>query len=386
MKKFSLLLALTFVFTTAVVSYAQTSAPDVKRNLEKELKAIELSVDPSNPKAAKTAIKPTTWMKRGEIFHAIYKDKNAKNLAADPLTEALKSYKKAIELDTKNRSASGIKTGLLLLATDVYQQAIEYYNKEDFAKGMVSFEQFLEINQLPVVSKDNPNFVDTATMYNAALCAYKSGNWDKAIKYFSEDLKHGYNVGSTADLLKNAYLEKKDSVTALKVLQDAFAKYPENNDLTVSLTNYYIKANKTDEAVKYLKLAIDHEPNNPSFHCALGNLYEKLDRQEEAIASYQKAIDIDKNYHDAYYYMGYYFIVLGDKHNEIARNIPAKDVEAYNKEINKAVEWYDKAVVMMEKCRELKPDNTNAIEFLKNLYYRLNKKEKYEEMKKLLEK
>jgi hypothetical protein len=84
--------------------------------------------------------------------------------------------------------------------------------------------------------------------------------------------------------------------------------------------------------------------------------------------------------------MGYYYIVLGDKHNEIARNIPAKDVEAYNKEIDKAIAWYDKGVVMMEKCRELKPDNTNAIEFLKNLYYRLNKKEKYEEMKKLLEK
>jgi tetratricopeptide (TPR) repeat protein len=159
-----------------------------------------------------------------------------------------------------------------------------------------------------------------------------------------------------------------------------------NNDLTVSLTNYYIKANRTDEAIKYLKMAIDHEPTNPSFHCALGSLYEKLDKQDDAIASYQKAIDIDKNYHDAYYYMGFYYIVIGDKHNEIARNIPAKDVELYNKEINVAIAWYDKAIIMMEKCRELKPENNVSIEYLKNLYYRLNKKEKYEEMKKLLEK
>jgi tetratricopeptide (TPR) repeat protein len=389
MKKFSILLTLTLFFAVRVVLYAQPGTapgPEVKRNLEKELKAIEEAVDMNNPKSAKSAVKSTTWSKRGEVYHAIFKDKNAKNLSADPLTESLKSYKKAIELDEKGRNAPAIKTGLLLLATDIYQQAIEAYGKEDYKKSMMSFEQYLEINQLPVVAKDNPNYVDTASMYNTGLCAYKGQDWDKAIKYLSESLKYGYNVGSTADLLKNAYLEKKDSVTALKVLQETFAKYPENNDLTVSLTNYYIKANRTDEAIKYLKMAIDHEPANPSFHCALGSLYEKLNKQDDAIASYQKAIDIDKNYHDAYYYLGFYNIVIGDKHNEIARNIPAKDVDAYNKEINVAISWYDKAVTMMEKCRELKPDNTIAVEYLKNLYYRLNKKEKYEEMKKLLEK
>jgi tetratricopeptide (TPR) repeat protein len=389
MKKISILLTLTLFFALRVVLYAQPGAapvPEVKRNLDKELKAAELAVDMTNPKSAKTAVKPASWIKRGEVYHAIFKDKNAKNLSADPLTESLKSYKKAIELDEKGRSAAAIKTGLLLLATDVYQQAIEAYGKEDFTKGTTSFEQYIEINQLPVVAKDNPNYVDTASMYNAGLCAYKGQDWDRAIKHLTESLKYGYNVGSTADLLKNAYLEKKDSLTALKVLQETFAKYPENNDLTVSLTNYYIKANRTDEAIKYLKLAIDHEPTNPSFHCALGSLYEKLDKQDEAIASYQKAIDIDKNYHDAYYYMGFYYIVIGDKHNEIARNIPAKDVELYNKEINVAIAWYDKAIIMMEKCRELKPENNVSIEYLKNLYYRLNKKEKYEEMKKLLEK
>jgi tetratricopeptide (TPR) repeat protein len=188
------------------------------------------------------------------------------------------------------------------------------------------------------------------------------------------------------DLIKTAYLEKKDTAAAEKVLQETFAKHPSNNDVIVSLTNYYIKTNKTEEAIKYLKMAIQQEPNNPSFHCALGNLYEKIDRQDEAIASYQKAIESNKEYHDAYYYLGYYYIVLGDKHNEIARNIPAKEVEKYNKEIEVAINWYGKAVEMMEMCRKLKPDDNNAIEFLKNLYYRLNKKEQYEEMKKLLEK
>jgi tetratricopeptide (TPR) repeat protein len=282
---------------------------------------------------------------------------------------------------------------LLLLTTDIYNQAVEAYGKSDFIKGLSSFEQFLEINQLPLLAKDNPNFVDTATMYNAGLCAYKSSNWNKAIQYFTEDLKYGYNIGSTADLLKNSYLEKKDTylekkdtLAAQKILQDAFAKYPDNHDLIVSLTNFYMKANKTDEAIKYLKMAIQQDPTNPSFYCALGSLYEKLDKPDDAISSYQKGIEIDNKYHDAYYYLGYYYIVLGDKHNEIARNIPAKEVDKYNAEIDVAINWYNKSIEMLEKCRELKPENTNAIEFLKNLYYRLNKKEKYEEMKKLLEK
>jgi hypothetical protein len=163
MKKISILLTLSLIFAVKVTLFAQmggnTPGPETKRNLEKELKAIEQDVDKNNPKSAKSIVKPATWIKRGEIYNAIYKDKSARNLAADPLTESFNSYKEAISLDSKDRSSGAIKTGLLLLATDLYQQAIEAYNKEDFNKGTISFEQYLEINQMPLVAKDNPNYV-----------------------------------------------------------------------------------------------------------------------------------------------------------------------------------------------------------------------------------
>jgi tetratricopeptide (TPR) repeat protein len=387
MKKICILL--TLVFITNVALFAQGGMPPVaqeKRNLEKDLKSIEASIDPANPKSVKTVAKPATWIKRGEIFHAIFKDKNAKNLSADPLTESLNSYKKALELDTKGRSAQQVKNMLLLLSTDIMNQAVDAYKAENFIKGLQSFEQVLEINQLPVIKKDNPSFIDTAMMYNAGLCAFKSSNWDKAIRYLSEAGKYGYNIGSTTDLLKNSYLEKKDTVTALKVLQDAFSKNPDNNELTVSLTNYYIKANKTDEAVKYLKMAIQQDPGNPSFYVALGNLYEKLNRPDEALESYKKSVEINKDYHDGYYYIGEFYITAGNKHIDVANKTAPSEKELYDKERAEADVCFKKALESLEAAYKIKPDFVNTIDWLKNLYYRFNMLDKYEEMKKKLEK
>jgi hypothetical protein len=388
MKKICILLTLVFITKVALFAQGGMNPPvaQEKRNLDKELKAIEASVDPGNPKNEKTIAKPATWIKRGEIFHAIYKDKNAKNLSADPLTESLNSYKKALELDTKDRSAQQIKNMLLLLSTDIMNQAVDAYKAENFTKGLQSFEQVLEINLLPVIKKDNPTFIDTAMMYNAGLCAFKSNNWDKAIQYLTDAAKYSYNIGSTADLLKNSYLEKKDTVTALKVLQDAFSKHPDNNELTVSLTNYYIKANKTDEAVKYLKMAIQQDPGNPSFYCALGNLYEKLSRPDEALESYKKSVEINKDYHDGYYYIGEFYITQGNKHIDVANKTAPSEKELYDKERSEANTCFEKALTYMESAYKLKPDFVNTIDWLKNLYYRFNMLDKYEEMKKKLEK
>ena len=106
---------------------------------------------------------------RGEIFQAISQSKDAKvkKLSADPLSEALKSYKKALSLDSKGRNANSIKIKLTLMENDLMNQAVEAFNNEDYAKALLSFEQILEMKQLPVMTKDNPNSIDTVIIFNA---------------------------------------------------------------------------------------------------------------------------------------------------------------------------------------------------------------------------
>ncbi|HPJ77608.1 MAG: tetratricopeptide repeat protein [Prolixibacteraceae bacterium] len=384
------LILLTFVFLTSV-AFAQkgvSGALSAKEQgkLDKALEAIEAVINSTNPKDAKTINNPRTWEVRGEILQAIAqsKDANVKKLAADPLAEALKSYKKALELDTKGRNANSVKIKLTLMENDFMNQAVEAFNNEDYNKAMLSFEQMLDMKQLPVIRKDNPNAIDTVIIFNAGLAAFNAKNYEKAIQYYKEAAKYGYNGGRTYSLLSKAHLENKDTLTAITALNEAFEKYPTDNSVLVEMINVYISTKKTDEAMKYLSLAIEQDPTNPSYYFAQGSLLDGMGQQDDAVKSYEKAIELNKEFYDAYYNLGALYYNNGVKQIEVANKVPANDNKKYEEELAKSDIWFAKALPFMEKCQELKPGDPYSLESLKNLYYRLKQLDKYEEVLKKL--
>ena len=384
------LILLSFVLL-AFSTYAQkgkvSSALNFKDTgrLDKALEAIEEAIDASNPKTKSSLTWPRTWEVRGEIFQAIAqsKDANVKKLSKDPLTEALNSYKKALELDDKNRFGKSIKIKLTLLTNDLTNQAVESFNNEDYNKALLSFEQILDIQNLPIMRADNPG-VDTIIVFNAGLAAFNAENYAKAIQYYGEAAKHGYNEGRTYQLLAKAHLENKDTASALVALQEGFQKYPDDNGVLVEMINIYITSGKTAEAMKYLSLAIEQDPQNATYYFAQGSLYDQLGEQEKSIESYKKAIQVNPDYYDAHYNLGALYYNNGVKQTEIANKVPPNENARYEAEVKKADEWFAKALPLMERCREIRPDDPYALESLRNLYYRLQMLDKYEEVMKAL--
>ena len=267
MKKTLILLSFILLASTGFAQKGKvTSALNFKDTgrLDKALEAIEEAIDASNPKTKSTIAWPRTWEVRGEVFQAIAlsKDANIRKLSADPLTEALKSYQKALQLDDKGRFSKSIKIKLTLLTNDLTSQAVEAFNAENYPKALLSFEQILELQELPIIKADSPNAVDTIIIFNAGLAAYNAENFTKAISYYQEAAKHGYNEGRTYQLLSKAHLDNKDTTAALTVLQEGFQKYPSDNGVLVEMINIYINGGKTDDAMRYLKLAIEQDPEN----------------------------------------------------------------------------------------------------------------------------
>lgn len=298
MKK--LFVLLTFVALTGL-AYGQPGvsaalAAKDQGKLDKALQAIESAVDKNNPKSAKSINVARTWEVRGEIYQAIFQSKDAavKKLSDDPLTIAYNSYKKALELDTKGRNANSVKIKLTLLTNDLTNQAIEAFNKEDYKKALNSFEQILEMEQLPVIKKDSPAAIDTVIIFNSGLAAFNGGDFDKAIHYYSEAAKYGYNGGRSYQLLSKAYLENKDTLAAITALNKGFEAYPGDNGVLVEMINIYINTKKTDEAMKYLQLAIQQDPKNASYYFAQGSLLDGMGKQDDAITSYEKAIELNQ--------------------------------------------------------------------------------------------
>lgn len=354
--------------------------------LDKALEAIEEAIDASNPKTKGSLTWPRTWEVRGEVFQAIAqsKDANVKKLSADPLTEALNSFKKALELDTNNKFGKSIKIKLTLLTNDLTNQAVEAFNSENYNKALKSFEQILELQNLSVMKADNPGAVDTIIVFNAGLAAFNAENYSKAIQYYSEAAKYGYNEGRTYQLLSKSHLENKDTASALTVLQEGFQKFPTDNGVLVEMINIYIGSGKTNDAMKYLSLAIEQDPGNATYYFAQGSLYDQMGEQEKSIESYLKAIEKDPKYFNAYYNLGALYYNNGVKQWEVANKVPTNDNVRFEAEMAKSEEWFAKSLPLMEKCREISPKDPYALESLRNLYYRLKMMDKYEEVLKEL--
>jgi tetratricopeptide (TPR) repeat protein len=341
--------------------------------------AIEEAIDESNPKSAKSIPWPKTWEVRGEIYQAIGQstDENIKKLSTDPLAEALSSYKKALELDTKGNDSKSVKIKLTLLTNDFTNQAVNAFQAEDYNKALTSFEQIIEINNMPLVKSDNPDAVDTVIIFNAGLAAYNAENYETAIKYYRDAANYGYNGAKTYSLIGAAYQMMNDTTSALQALQEGYEKYPEDNAILESMIQIYMDLDRTDEALTNLEKAIAQDPTKPRYYFAQGALYEKLGNEEKAIETYKKTMEIDPEFFNAFYNLGALYYNKGVQQVEVANAVPANEKAKYDAEVKKADEWFAQALPYMEKCNELQPGDKMVLESLKNLYYRLQEMDKY---------
>jgi tetratricopeptide (TPR) repeat protein len=283
-----------------------------------------------------------------------------------------------------------LKIKFTFLQPDLTKQAVDAYKSQNYKLALKSFEQLLEIEEIPFIKSDNPNAVDTVIMFNAGLSAYNAQDYDKAIKYYTEIAKYGFNEGRTYQQIIAAYEFKGDTAKAFEVTQEGYKKYPSDQYLITKMINYYIKQNKTDDAVKYLELAIKEDPKNPSYYSALAKLFDDIGQQQNAIKNYELAISFDSTNFIPYYNLGAMYYNEGVKQYDIAIAVPANDNKKYEEEMAKCDVWWNKSLPYMEKCHQLNPKDVSTIESLKNLYYRMSSKDKatwepkYKEMDALL--
>ena len=381
--------ALVFLASTAVfaqrgkVSSARTDKEEGK--LDKAWETIQETLNPANPKSEKTINWTETWQVRGEILEAIIltKDEKFKKLVQNPVEEAYKSFIKAIELDEKVSTDAALKIKLITFSNTLINTAVEAYQANDYAKAADYFEKKLFIDQTPVFKSDAA--IDTAIMYNTGLAAMNAKQYTKAIKYFTDCTKYGYNGGSSFAQIISAYQllgTKEDTIKAVATMKQAFEKYPNDQSINVQLINYYIMTGQPNEAIGYLDKAIEKEKDNSSFYLAKGVALDKLGRQDEAIDVYKKAVEMKPENADAYYNIGVIYFNRGVKQFDVANAVPTNDQVRYEAEKKKSDDFFKQAVPYLESAVKYNPKDTYILEQLKNLYYRLKMMDKYDTLNK----
>lgn len=319
----------------------------------------------------KTQNSAKAWFYRGEVHLGIYGDTLWSSKFPGALDIAWESYRRCIELDTKNDHSDDASKKILSIQAGFYNEGVDAYIHKDYSFALSRFEQLLSVN---------PN--DTSVLFNAALTCGKMNENSKAQNYWKALLANNYNKpGVFVELARLAKISG-DTTGALAYLQQGRTAHPNDIGLVIDELNIYLIQGQQEMAIDKLSAAIALDPANANLYFARGTAYDNTKKPVQAEADYQKAIEIKADYFDPYYNLGaMYFNFAAELANQ-ADKIPFSKQKEFEAAEAKAKEAFEKARPVLEKAHELQPDDNNTMISLQQLYARLKLNDKMLEMKK----
>ena len=184
------------------------------------------------------------------------------------------------------------------------------------------------------------------------------------------------------------YQNLGDTLSALEILKEAYAKYPDTLSIIANVANTYIMLKQYEEGLEFMNGVIEKNPDiGESFYWKgriLINM-ETVESVDEAIEAYKKAGEIKPSLYYVWYDLGYIYYLQGadffDRSNEETdEDLRGRLIEAGN-------EKYQAAIPIMEKAYELNNDNRDvkyeALDILQRIYYKLEMNDQYERIKEL---
>jgi tetratricopeptide (TPR) repeat protein len=299
---------------------------------------------------------------------------DTKKIHNDPLTEANKAIVEAIKLNTDGKATEDIVAVINSLKGAYENEAINAFEAKDFKESHTSFIKFLDLNKLPIMN----NKIDTIIYYYAGRAAFENGDYEEANKLFNEAAKYNYDDPFLYVFRKQSHFAVGDTATGVKIINEGFNKYPENQSILIELINYYLVSNQSDEALKTLALAKAGDPENVSFTFAEGTLYDKIGDFDMAVKSYKTCMEMKPDFYDAAFNLGVLYFNKAVKIFEEGSKVT--DNTEYEKIKTEGEEYLKQAIPFMEKSHEISPDMREPLETLKTIYYRLQINDKYQDV------
>jgi tetratricopeptide (TPR) repeat protein len=171
------------------------------------------------------------------------------------------------------------------------------------------------------------------------------------------------------DSLKSVeYLNK-----AIQILEEGKAKFPDNSEILLRVSNAYIIAGKMDVAMNAFKEGVIKEPKNQYYRYNYGVVLLNLKEYENAIEQFKDAVSIDPEYASAIYNLAVSYVKWGAAIREIAD----KKAETADEPLIK--EKFKAALPYLEKYLTLKPKEPTLWELLGQVYANLGMQDKANE-------
>ena len=308
----------------------------------------------------------------------------------DPLSVSMDAYIKTLELDD-GKLESKVKEGLISVKISLKRKGVNDYYSERYEEALGSFEDVLEINQLALFAGE----VDTVMIqYSGIISREVAGKtkdnelYKKSIEYYKQLAAVDFGGPNTYLQIKMDYMNIGDTISALEVMKEAYAKYPDTVNVIANIADTYIQLKQIDEGIVFMESAIEANPNIPESYYWMGRLLinkEDVESIDKAIETYSKAGELDPSIYYVWYDMGYIYYLQGadffDRSNE------EKDEALRVKLIELGKEKYQAAIPILEKAYEMNVENEDVkfetLDLLQRIYYKVEMTEQYERVKDL---
>lgn len=426
MKKIFTMAAL---FASTMMGFAQNSVIGKADFLQEQgktaeaLAALKSSFD--NPKTTKFA---EIYNKAGKLVATGFNEELMKAARSQPLDTAkfisnlnemvdyfTKSYVAEHTPDAKGKMPrlkfSPENQRSLLGCADYFFYAAIFMNENHDKKGALEyFDKHLNFVNNPAIADKRDsllaakaaNYAQAA--YYSSMLAYELKDWDKVLSNTNSLFKQRDILDSAKIPVRDLYLMrfeadlsgKKDTLAYVNDLKDAIEHLDDNQAFMENLVAVYSEKNDVAAAEATANDMVAKNPQSKSAWFIKGYVDMNLKRDYvTARSAFEKALAIDPNYLEAMANNAYCYIneVVTKRQNgeykyaasSLSRVKGQKAVDQYNKELKEIRSYFEKALPLMEKVREMAPERSRLwASALEQIYSNLGQKAKAQEMEQIL--
>lgn len=219
------------------------------------------------------------------------------------IDDAMKEFKKAIELDKNNArayNAAGVISLSLdkpkdaknyfqkaLIADKTYSMAIDNLGTMDFSAGKLNdaekkFKQSLTYNTQ-----------NTTAMYHLAQIAIQKQDYSTALTYLNDALAINSNSPAIYNLMGKAYVAQGNGAAAINAFKQSITVKPEFTLSYLDLADVYEKRNDSEFAIEQLKTALSIEPDYYDAKLKLADISLGSGKYKQAIDVYSELVGVD---------------------------------------------------------------------------------------------
>ncbi|MFL0683015.1 MAG: tetratricopeptide repeat protein [Algoriphagus aquaeductus] len=385
-----------------VLSIAMVAAASLAFGQKKVVREAEKGFKSGDLQTALTAIEgattnpetsgdPATFLLKAQIQTKIFGADTENTMETVEVgAQAVSTFNKAFEMAGSNKTSSVGKAvyaeelpgipdnlrpySLFTLKNLAFDKALEKYNEEDLEMSYEFFNLAGEIDK-----------TDSTIHYNAGFLANDLGRYEDAKRHF------GYLFELPAYNKTNAYYfmvqilstEEKNPEAAFELVTKAREEYPNDKVLAEYEIQLLLQLNKMDEAMAQIKDALSNDPNNSGLLLRSGYLKEQAGDLNGALEDYKKSVAIDPNFFEGNYYTGALLLEQATKELNTLNDLSDAEWEKQSPIVGKKADAnYNESITYFSKALEIKPDNTDIMIILYQVYSRLKKTAEMEAMNK----